>query len=143
MSRPFPCAWRIALACILIAAGSSTWGGDPIHKCRTTDGRTIYQGAPCAARERTEWVRDYPPDPPAPVAIAGEGRAPMASVPPGRTRAAPRKGSAQGALISIHRDPEACERAKDARDRAYERLGLKRDLATSRRFDDRVNEACR
>ena len=34
-------------------------------------------------------------------------------------------------------------RAKQARDQAHARLGLKRDFATSRRLDDRVNAACR
>jgi hypothetical protein len=46
-------------------------------------------------------------------------------------------------VISIHRDAVACERARKARDQAYARLGLKRDFATSRKLDDRVNEACR
>lgn len=143
MSRSFPYPWRIALACLLILAGSSTWGGDPIHKCRAADGRTIYRGTPCASTERTEWVRDYPPDPPAPIAIVRPTATHKTDEAPVRTQASRRKGSPQGAVISLHRDPEACARAKDARERAYARLGLKRDFATSRRFDDRVNDACR
>lgn len=143
MSRSFPYPLRIALAGLLIVAGSSTWGGDPIHKCRATDGRAIYQAMPCAASDRTEWVRDYPPDPPSTVEVARPSGARRADALPTRTRTTRRSGPAQGAVISMHRDPEACERAKQARERAYARLGLKRDFATSRRFDDRVNDACR
>ncbi|WP_447939545.1 hypothetical protein [Pseudoxanthomonas mexicana] len=145
MSRSFPYPLRIALAGLLIVAGSSTWGGEPIHKCRATDGRAIYQATPCAASDRTEWVRDYPPDPPSIVVVARSSEAPStdASPTPPRTRPTRRSGPAQGAVISMHRDPDACERAKKARERAYARRGLKRDFATSRRFDDRVNEACR
>lgn len=143
MSRSFPYPLRIALAGLLIVAGSSTWGGDPIHKCRATDGRAIYQATPCAANDRTEWVRDYPPDPPSTVVVARSSEAPMADASPTRTRPTRRRGPAQAAVISLHRDPDACERAKQARERAYTRLGLKRDFATSRRFDDRVNDACR
>ncbi|HEV7270654.1 hypothetical protein [Pseudoxanthomonas sp.] len=43
----------------------------------------------------------------------------------------------------MHRDAAACARAKQARDQTHARLGLKRDFATSRRLDDRVNTACR
>lgn len=144
MTRSSSCASRVVLACALVCIGTSTWAGDPIHKCRDAKGATSYQATPCAATQRTEWVRDYPKDPPPPVAT------PAVTTAANRTDvAAPRKkrartpSSAQGAIISLHHDPEACERAKVARDRAYARLGLKRDFATSRRFDDRVNEACR
>ena len=143
MSRSFPYPLRIALACLLIVAGSSTWGGDPIHKCRAPDGRTIFQATPCATSHRTEWVRDYPTDPPAPVTIDRPTAAPRPDAVTARTPAPRRKRATHGALISMHRDPKACERAKEARDRTYARLGLKRDFATSRRFDDRVNDACR
>lgn len=147
MSRSSSCAWRIVLACILVAGGSSTWGSDPIHKCRGADGQPHYQATPCPSTQRTEWVRDYPPDPPAPAASATSATSAVpatdSSRPRARTGARRRKASAQGTVISMHRDAAACERAKKARDQAYARLGLKRDFAASRKLDDRVNDACR
>ena len=148
MPRSSSCAVRLVLACVLVAVGSSTWGSDPIHKCRGADGQSHYQSTPCAPAQRTEWVRDYPDDPPMP-AVAASSTAPVRAQarahPPSRAPAGSRrpKASAQGAVISMHRDPAACERAKQARDQAYARLGLKRDFATSRKLDDRVNDACR
>jgi hypothetical protein len=143
MTRFSSCASRVVLACVLVCIGTSTWADDPIHKCRDTNGTTTYQATPCAATQRTEWVRDYPKDPPAAVATTAPTVANRTEAAAPRKKHARTPSSAQGAVISLHRDPEACERAKAARDRAYARLGLKRDFATSRRFDDRVNEACR
>lgn len=144
MSRSSSCAWRIVLACILVAGGSSTWGSDPIHKCRGADGQPHYQATPCPSTQRTEWVRDYPPDPPAPAAPATPTvPATDSARPRARTGARRQKASTRGAVISMHRDAAACERAKKARDQAYARLGLKRDFAASRKLDDRVNAACR
>ena len=134
---------RVVLACVLVCIGTSTWADDPIHKCRDTNGATTYQATPCAANQRTEWVRDYPKDPPLPVTGATPSTANRTGVAAPHKKHARIRPASLGAVISIHRDPEACERAKVARDRAYARLGLKRDFATSRRFDDRVNEACR
>lgn len=143
MNRSSSCASRVVLACALVCIGTSTWADDPIHKCRDTSGATTYQATPCAATQRTEWVRDYPKGPPPVVTTAAPIASSRIGMPEPRKKHARTTSSAQGAAISIHRDPEACERARVARDRAYARLGLKRDFATSRRFDDRVNKACR
>nr|WP_298128546.1 hypothetical protein [uncultured Pseudoxanthomonas sp.] len=149
MSRSSSCAWRIVLACVLVATGSATWGNDPVHKCRGTDGQSHYQSAPCASTQRTEWVRAYPPDPPAPVAAATSpqeartARRVESPRKPSRTGTRRASASPSGAVISMHRDAAACARAKKARDQTYARLGLKRDFVTSRKLDDRVNAACR
>jgi len=148
MPRSSSCAVRLVLACVLVAVGSSTWGSDPIHKCRSADGQSHYQSTPCTRAQRTEWVRDYPEVPPTPAASVSStapSRVQTRANSPSRTPAGSRrsKASAQGAVISMHRDPAACARAKQARDQAYARLGLKRDFATSRKLDDRVNDACR
>lgn len=143
MNRSSSCASRVVLACALVCIGTSTWADDPIHKCRDTNGATTYQATPCAATQRTEWVRDYTKDPRPVVTTAAPTTANRTEVAAPRKKRARIPSSVHGAVISIHRDPEACERAKEARERAYVRLGLKRDFATSRRFDDRVNEACR
>ncbi|MGR4874178.1 hypothetical protein [Pseudoxanthomonas sp. LARHCG66] len=149
MSASSSCALRILLAAILVAAGSATWGSDPIHKCRGADGQAHYQAMPCTSTQRTEWVRAYPADPPIPATSASSSSAPRATAradsprPRSRTGARRRQTSSQGAVISMHRDAAACERAKKARDQAHVRLGLRRDFDTSRRLDDRVNAACR
>lgn len=147
MHRSSSCAFRIMLACVLVAAGSSTWGSDPVHKCRGKDGQSHYQSAPCAPTQRTEWVRDYPQDPPMSASrVASTTPMPTQTgsqakrAPSGQRRA---RAPAQGAVISMHRDAVACDRAKQARDHAYARLGLKRDFATSRKLDDLVATACR
>lgn len=147
MSRSHAPAGRLLLACVLIALSSSTWGSDPVYKCRDHAGQAHYQASPCPATQHTEWRREYP-DKPSALTDAGP-IAPPTSVKPRTTvsRRAdrrPRRGAAaQGAVISLYRDPVACERARQARDRAHARLGLRRDFATSRRLDDRVHAACR
>ena len=148
MSSSSASASRMLLACGLIIAGTCSWAGDPVHKCRGVDGQSHYQATPCNATQATEWVRDFPVDP------APSTSAPQMQTPVATTRSAGRRqrtgsgtrrrtSSSQGAVISMHRDAVACERARKARDQAYARLGLKRDFATSRKLDDRVNEACR
>lgn len=149
MSASSSCALRILLAAILVAIGSATWGSDPVHKCRGADGQAHYQAMPCTSTQRTEWVRAYPADPPIPATSASSSSAPGATAradsprPRSRTGARRRQTSSQGAVISMHRDAAACERARKAREQAHARLGLRRDFDTSRRLDDRVNAACR
>lgn len=147
MSRSHAPAGRLLLACVLIALGSSTWGSGLVYKCRDHAGQAHYQASPCPATQHTEWRREYPDKPSAltdtrPIAArVAEQPHPTVSR---RADRRPRRGAAaQGAVISLYRDPAACERARQARDRAHARLGLRRDFATSRRLDDRVHDACR
>ena len=149
MSQTSSTACRLALAVVIVVLCAPASGGNAIHKCRSPDGQSHYQSTPCAASQRTEWVRDYPvgassPVPSTPLSPAphpmGDDRRTRS---PARGSATRRQGTAQGAVISLHRDAAACERAKKTRDQTYARLGLKRDFATSRKLDDRVNEACR
>ena len=147
MSRSHAPAGRLLLACVLIALGSSTWGSDPVYKCRDHAGQAHYQASPWPTTQHTEWRREYPDKPSAltdtrPIAASvAEQPHPTVSR---RADHRPRRGAAaQGAVISLYRDPAACERARQARDRAHARLGLRRDFATSRRLDDRVHDACR
>lgn len=147
MSRSRTPAGRLLLAGLLIALGSSTWGSDPVYKCRDPAGQAHYQASPCPATQHTEWRREYPAATQA--QTDAHPMAPRTAATPhatGNRRAASRprrSASAQGAVISLYRDPAACERARQARDGAHARLGLRRDFATSRRLDDRVHDACR
>ena len=147
MSRSHAPAGRLLLACVLIALGSSTWGSDPVYKCRDHAGQAHYQASPCPATQHTEWRREYPDKPSAltdtrPIA-ARVAEQPHPTVSRRADHRPCRGAAAQGAVISLYRDPAACERARQARDRAHARLGLRRDFATSRRLDDRVHDACR
>ena len=63
MSRSHAPAGRLLLACVLIALGSSTWGSDPVYKCRDHAGQAHYQASPCPATQHTEWRREYPDKP--------------------------------------------------------------------------------
>jgi hypothetical protein len=146
MSRSHAPAGRLLLACVLIALGSSTWGSDPVYKCRDHAGQAHYQASPCPTTQHTEWRREYP-DKPSAQTDAGPIAPPTSAKPrttvSRRADRRPRRGAAaQGAVISLYRDPAACERARQARERAHARLGLRRDFATSRRLDDRVHDAC-
>lgn len=149
MPTLLPTLWRIVLACVSCVSPALASGGDAIHKCVGPDGQSRYQATPCAPTHRTAWVRDYPAPPPPPVVGVPSAPAPRVANGRHRPRPAPRSGqrhparAAQSAVISLYRDPVACGRAKQARDQAYARLGLKRDFATSRKLDDRVNNACR
>ena len=149
MSRGPSCARHVLLLASLLLSCVAAGSGNPIHKCRGADGQTSYQATACAPEQRTEWVRAYPaglaaatasPAPRPATNGAETARRPVRSA---RTRPRRAQGAPTGAVISLHRDPSACERAKKARDQAYARLGLKRDFATSRKLDDRVNDACR
>ena len=63
MSRSHAPAGRLLLACVLIALGSSTWGSDPVYKCRDHAGQAHYQASPCPTTQHTEWRREYPDKP--------------------------------------------------------------------------------
>lgn len=149
MSRGPYCARHVLLLASLLPSCVAAGSGNPIHKCRGADGQSSYQATACAPEQRTEWVRAYPAAPAAtkasPAPRPATNGAETARRPVRSARTGPRRGQGAptGAVISLHRDPSACERAKKARDQAYARLGLKRDFATSRKLDDRVNDACR
>lgn len=144
-----PVPWLTRLALLVLATfGPATAAAteQAIHKCRDAQGVARYQDAPCPAAQRTEWVReaDSAPPPAASPSPASPPPRPRATAPRATTARRTRHGNGvRGAVISLHRDAAACERAKKAREQAYARLGLRRDFATSRRMDDRVHTACR
>lgn len=127
-----------------------------VFKCRDARGQSHYQAAPCGEGMAQAWVRNVE----APVAGAESHAQPDARVAkqssstrraqtgaagaPNGTRVRRNTGGhAQGAAISIHQDPAACEKAKADRDRAQEKLGLRRRFLDGRRLDDKVHAACR
>lgn len=121
-----------------------------LYKCTDPQGRNSYQSVPCDGHQQQAWERNMPvassPPPALPNAaerVGAKKKAQATATPAvrGSRRSSPVRGD--GAAISLHNDPAACERAKEKRRRTYENLGLKRNFETSRKMDDLVYQACR
>lgn len=106
-----------------------------VYKC--TDGEhPVYQQTPCEGR--AEWRWEVP-------AMESKARGPTPSViRPARSAATrtPRRGRAQGALISITADPQACDRARQQQVKTLAKP-RRLDYLQRRQLDDAVREACR
>jgi hypothetical protein len=140
----------IAGACAgFFASAAST--AQSLYKCADPQGRSSYQSTPCSDHGQQVWAREMPvastPSPAPPTASGAATTKPKAPVPASRSaRSGGRKTSRprnDGAVISLHGDPVACEKAKERRRKTYEKLGLKRNFETSRKMDDLVYDACR
>ncbi|MCO7472611.1 hypothetical protein NJG16_21285 [Stenotrophomonas maltophilia] len=106
-----------------------------VYKC--TDGEhPVYQQTPCQGQ--AEWRWEVP-------AVESKARGPLpAAVQPARRGATrtPRRGRAQGALISITADPQACERARQQQVKTLAKP-RRLDYLQRRQLDDAVRDACR
>lgn len=151
----------ITAGVLLLLVVAPAWAAPPhvqqIHKCRV-DGVATFQAHPCAARQAEQaWEIDMPPstrqhDRPI-EAIRRElrqrareldrQRAPPPRAPVGRPRAPKQHPAVRGHLISVHQHPRQCAAARRQREVAYQRAGMARRFALSRRMDDRVYAACR
>jgi hypothetical protein len=133
---------------------SAAAGAQSLYKCTDSQGRNSYQSAPCSGEQQQVWAQPLPDvrSPPASSRRAGGApRAERAAVKRKSTRSpaatnatrkpAPARGGA--AAISMHRDPGACESARERRQKTYQKQGLNRSFATSRKMDDMVHQACR
>lgn len=132
----------VLFACL--AMGNTTGVAQSVYKCHDAEGRSIFQSTPCADGTTQAWRReiDVAPTAATPTSIS----VPRAHTPAPRRASGKqvrRRPQPQGAVISLHRDAEACTRAKTQRDRALARRGLKRTFLELRRWDERVQEACR
>ncbi|TDB35764.1 hypothetical protein TEP_08000 [Stenotrophomonas sp. TEPEL] len=106
-----------------------------VYKC-TGGEHPVYQQTPCQGR--AEWRWEVP-------GSESKARGPLPSaVPPARsaTTRTPRRGRAQGALISITVAPQACERARQQQVKALAKP-RRLDYLQRRQLDDAVREACR
>ncbi|XFC39369.1 hypothetical protein ACEF39_002384 [Stenotrophomonas indicatrix] len=106
-----------------------------VYKC-IDGGHPVYQQTPCQGR--AEWRWEVP-------AVESKARGPLpAAVQPARRGATrmPRRGRAQGALISITADPQACERARQQQVKTLAKP-RRLDYLQRRQLDDAVREACR
>lgn len=106
-----------------------------VYKC--TDGEhPVYQQTPCQGQ--AEWRWEVP-------AVESKARGPLpAAVRPARRGATrtPRRARAQGALISITADPQACERARQQQVKTLAKP-RRLDYLQRRQLDDAVRDACR
>lgn len=132
--------WTIAL--LLVPLGGHA---QQVYKCRAADGSTVYQSQVCetGAPEKAWDARPHPVDPRRQAQIERDRR-------DAETRAAVRRTQPASARRTASRAPTAeqsrharCEAAKRTRDRALERLGLRRTHADLRRWDDYVYERCK
>ncbi|MEN5004592.1 hypothetical protein [Stenotrophomonas indicatrix] len=124
--------WGVLPAVLLAAVAMAQTN---VYKC-TGGEHPVYQQTPCQGR--AEWRWEVP-------GAESKARGPTpAAVQPARSgsRRTPRRGHAQGALISITADPRGCERA---RQRQVAALASPRrlDYLQRRQLDDAVREACR
>jgi len=127
---------------LLVAAagiGAAAAQGPAVYKCREGGGVT-YQSEPCAGTELKRWAAT-----PESVDAAAELRL-QAVREQLRKRQAVNHGTAAHKARRQPAAPRAqdpCERARQGRDKAYAKAGLKRDFAMSSAWDNRVQQACR
>lgn len=140
----------IAGACAAVFAGA-TGMAQSLYKCTDPQGHNSYQSESCSGHQQQAWTRDMPVASPSSrsLPVAAEAISAKRKTPASlnRTvRSGGRKSSRPGnggAVISLHSDPAACEKAKERRRKTYEKAGLKRNFETSRKMDDLVHQACR
>ena len=132
------------------ASAAST--AQSLYKCTDPQGRNSYQSTPCDGHRQQVWARELPvastplPSPPPTASGAATTKRKTPPTAARSARSGGRKTSRSrndGAVISLHGDPVACEKAKERRRKTYEKLGLKRNFETSRKMDDLVYDACR
>lgn len=124
--------WGVLPGLLLAAVAAAQTN---VYKC--TDGEhPVYQQTPCQGR--AEWRWEVP-------SVESKARGPLPSaVPPARRGATrtPRRGRAQGALISITADPRGCEQAHQQQVKTLAKP-RRLDYLQRRQLDDAVREACR
>lgn len=130
-----------------------------IHKCRV-DGVATFQRHPCTDGQAVQaWEVDVVPAQRQHAArieairreLQARKRAlelqrrPSVDPRPRRGSPSPRRRTrgSPGAVIALHHQPRACAKAKRRREAAYQKAGMARSLALSRRMDDAVFDACR
>ena len=124
--------WGVLPAVLLAAVAMAQTN---VYKC-TGGEHPVYQQTPCQGR--AEWRWEVP-------AVESKARGPLpTAVQPARRGATrtPRRGRAQGALISITADPQACERARQQQVKTLAKP-RRLDYLQRRQLDDAVRDACR
>lgn len=120
-----------------LLGGSSGEAAPLVYKCHAAEGHS-YQSLPCDGLELKRWsAAAIPVDEAARKrleAIQVQLQRDKVVAKPGARRGRPR--GASGPKIT------ACENARQGRDRAYAKAGLKRSFAMSSFWDNKVHQAC-
>ena len=127
---------RQGFVLLLALCPALLWAGQ-IHRCVSPKGNVSYQVQPCQQGLRLDHVIDYQPVPDSPPMQAAS----TSSKPP-----APSSGRTRKAKTSSRRivtDNERCRLAREQREQASKKLGLRRSYRQMVKLDEPVHAACR
>ena len=126
----------VLLSCLFGSSGGEA--GPLVYKCKSAEGHS-YQSLPCDGSELKRWSADI-----APVnedarrhleaiqhQLQRDNSAATQAVRPGRRR------------VEAVPKVSACEKARQGRERAYAKAGLRRNFAMSSFWDNKVHQVCR
>jgi len=129
---------RFVLLPLLLLPAAAAQAGT-IHRCVGADRQVSYQAAQCPPGQRLDRTIAFEPESaPAPVAESSRSNA--------KPRSARRSGYAGGGARHAKRQPTAsdrCHAAREQREAALRKLGLKRTYEDLGRLDAPVRAACR
>ncbi|WP_240125259.1 DUF4124 domain-containing protein [Thermomonas alba] len=121
----------IALACPVRA--------EQLYRCVTPQGSVSYQAAPCAGAARLDRVVEYRPDPVTPAAARP---APARTAPPAWRAAGRRVYVLRVQQRAVATAAQRCRAARERREAALQRLGLKRRYAQLSQLDAELRADC-
>lgn len=146
--------WKLLLSAVALVALVALMAGtlaapaaaQTVQKCIAADGHVTLTSAECGAGERLAASYAAVPEHVAPGSAAGADagrKTPARAAQPGTAaRVAPGR-SARTAPAHRRSGPDRCRAARDRRERALARVGLKRTFDLLRKLDDEVWAACR
>lgn len=128
--------WSTAIAIITMATPVQVLAAQTLYRCIDRQAAVSYQAKPCAPGQRLDRIIAYQPDPPTPTSGALFSRK--------------RTESTRGSSVrTTRRTPrhltasDRCRKAKQQREAALERLGLKRTYDQLSRLDAKVRAICK
>jgi len=125
----------------MLCAGTSS--AQQVHKC-VTSGKVVYQSAPCEnGPAQKTWAATVTPPSRENEARLDAIRRQLHQRRLADQAQARNSGGGTAIRFSQHKDPYACQSAKDERDRMYRIVGHRRSFEMSRTQDDAVYEACK
>ncbi len=120
---------------LLAAVGAQAIAPAQVFKC-VDGGQVTYQSVPCDGLPAKTWVVSHQA-PPVPSRAETGTRSAL------RTAPRARRSDVSGVVRRARPTVDACTRAREGRDAAYRKAGLKRGFALSSLWDNRVHDACR
>ncbi len=123
---------------LLAAAGVQAVAPAQVFKC-VDGGQVSYQSVPCDGPPAKTWVVSHQERPAPPASRTASVTRPVERAGPRPRRSSLSSGTARRTRPAV----DACTRAREGRDAAYRKAGLKRGFALSSLWDNRVHDACR